>query len=176
MKKTKTVAFSNLVIAILLLIFEGWAYYQTLGFKTVKGEYVQPATFPQVMICGMTIFTVILLVQSCIKVFKGMKPTDYENAPAPSLNPFKNKGIAAALFVIALCVLYVMLFKNLGYVLVSAIISVIIMVLIGKREPVTVVLVSVLVPLVMWFVFYKLLTVNIPMGALQFLRDIVDKI
>ena len=40
----------------------------------------------------------------------------------------------------------------------------------------TLVLVSVLVPLVMWLVFYKLLTVNIPMGVLQPLRDLVDKL
>ena len=38
------------------------------------------------------------------------------------------------------------------------------------------VLVSILVPLGMWLVFYKVLTVNIPMGPLQFLRDLVDKI
>jgi hypothetical protein len=39
-----------------------------------------------------------------------------------------------------------------------------------------VVLVSLLVPLVMWLIFYKLLTVNIPMGVLQPLRDLVDKL
>ena len=38
-----------------------------------------------------------------------------------------------------------------------------------------VVLIAVLVPLGMWLVFYKLLQVNIPMGVLQFLRDLVDK-
>ena len=37
-------------------------------------------------------------------------------------------------------------------------------------------LVSILVPLLMWFVFYKLLTVNIPMGVLQPLRDLIDLI
>ena len=72
--------------------------------------------------------------------------------------------------------LYTALFDKLGYVLVSAIVSIIIMWLIGKRKPVTVVLVSVLVPLVMWIVFYKLLSVNIPMGVLQPLRDLIDKI
>ena len=75
-----------------------------------------------------------------------------------------------------LCVLYTLLFDRLGYVLVSALICMIIMWLIGKRKPLTVVLVSVLVPLVMWFIFYKLLTVNIPMGVLQPLRDLVDKL
>lgn len=176
MPKTKTKAFSNLVISIILLAFEVWAYIQSTGFRQVKGAYVQASTFPQIMIIGMAIFTVVLLAQSIVKLTAGMKPDDPDNAPAPTLNPFKDKGVGAALLVIALCVAYVLLFEKLGYVLVSALVSMIIMWLIGKRNPVTVVLVSVLVPLVMWLIFYKLLTVNIPMGVLQPLRDLVDKL
>ena len=48
--------------------------------------------------------------------------------------------------------------------------------LIGKRNWVQMVLVSVLVPLLMWLVFYKVLTVNIPLGPLNFLRTLVDMI
>ena len=47
---------------------------------------------------------------------------------------------------------------------------------IGKRNWVQMVLVSVLVPLLMWLVFYKVLTVNIPLGPLNFLRTLVDMI
>ncbi len=176
MPKTKTKAFSNLIISILLLAFEIWAYVESTGFRKVKGAYVQASTFPQIMIIGMMIFTVVLLIQSVIKLVRGMKPTDPDAEAAPVLNPIKNKGFGAALLVIALCALYNLLFDKLGYVLVSALISIIIMVLIGKRKPLTVILVSVLVPLVMWVVFYKLLTVNIPMGVLQPLRDLVDRI
>ena len=75
-----------------------------------------------------------------------------------------------------LCIFCVAAFKALGYVLVSAIVSAAIMVLIGKRNWLQIVLVSILVPLVMWLIFYKVLTVNIPMGVLQFLRDLVDMI
>lgn len=176
MPKTKSKAFSNLIISIILLAFEVWAYIQAAGFRQVKGAYVQASTFPQIMIIGMGLFTVVLLVQSIVKLTVGMKPDDFDNAPAPTLNPFKDKGIGAALVVIVLCVLYTLLFDRLGYVLVSALVSMIIMWMIGKRKPLTVILVSVLVPLVMWFIFYKLLTVNIPMGVLQPLRDLVDKL
>ena len=62
----------------------------------------------------------------------------------------------------------------LGYVLISAIVAAIIMWLIGKRDLKQIALVSILVPLLMWFVFYKLLTVNIPMGVLQPLKNLVD--
>ncbi len=176
MKKTQSKAFASLVCSVILLIFEVWTYIETTGFRVHKRAYVQPATFPQIMICGMLIFTVILFLQSLLKVTRGMKDGDPENELAPAINPLTNKGVAAAFFVIILCVIYTYLFDKLGYVLVSACISMIIMFLIGKRNFFTMILVSVLVPLIMWFIFYKMLTVNIPMGVLQPLRDLVDKI
>ena len=175
MKKTNTKAFANLVAAVILLVFEIWAYVQTLGFKVVKNAAVQPATFPQFMAIGMIAFTVVLLIQSITKLQK-MDPDDPMMEPAASINIFKNKGIQGAAFVIALCIAYAALFEVLGYVLASTIIAAIIMWLIGKRDVKQIILVSVLVPLLMWFVFYKLLTVNIPMGVLQPLRDLVDMI
>ena len=174
-KKTQTKAFASLVSSVILLIFEVWAYYETTSFKIHRRAFVQPATFPQIMIAGMFIFTVILFIQSFMKVTRGMKEEDPENALSESINPFTNKGVAAAFFVIILCVLYTMLFDELGYVLVSACISIIIMWLIGKRDLKIIIPVSILVPLIMWFIFYKMLTVNIPMGVLQPLRDFVDK-
>ena len=65
-----------------------------------------------------------------------------------------------------------------GFVLTEMlpIVAAIIMILIGKRDVKQIILVSVLVPLAMWLVFYKLLTVNIPMGVLQPLRDLIDLI
>ena len=173
MKKTQTKAFANLVASVILLVFEIWAYVQTLGFKVVKKAAVQPATFPQIMCIGMMIFTVILLLQSLLKLKKA-DPDDPMMEAAASINVLKNKGVQAALLVIVLCIAYAALFEVLGYVLVSTLIAAAIMWLIGKRDVKQVVLVSVLVPLLMWFVFYKLLTVNIPMGVLQPLKNLVD--
>ena len=173
MKKTQTKAFANLVASVILLVFEIWAYWQTLGFKIVKKAAVQPATFPQIMCIGMMIFTAVLLVQSIMKL-KKMDPDDPMIQPAASINLLKNKGVQAGAFVIVLCIAYAALFEVLGYVLISAIVAAIIMWLIGKRDIKQIALVSILVPLAMWLVFYKLLTVNIPMGVLQPLRDLVD--
>ena len=103
-------------------------------------------------------------------------PDDPMMEAAASINILKNKGVQAGAFVIVLCLAYAALFEVLGYVLVSAIIAAIIMWLIGKRDVKQILLVSILVPLLMWFVFYKLLTVNIPMGVLQPLRTLVDMI
>ena len=175
MKKTQTKAFANLVSSVILLVFEIWAYVMTLDFKIVKKAAVQPATFPQIMCIGMMVFTVVLLVQSIIKLQK-MNPDDPMIQPAASLNLLGNKGVQAAAFVILLCIAYAALFEVLGYVLISTIVAAIIMILIGKRDVKQIVLVSVLVPLVMWLVFYKLLTVNIPMGVLQPLKNLVDMI
>ena len=175
MKKTQTKAFSNLITSSLLLCFEGWAWYQTTLIKTAKKAAVQPSAFPRIMIVGMAVFTVILLIQSIIKL-TSMKADDPLAAKAESVNPIRDRGVAAAFFMILLCCAYVYFFKGLGYVVVSFLLSGIIMYMIGLRKPVPLLLISSLVPLGMWLVFYKFLKVIVPMGVLQFLRDLVDKI
>ena len=174
-KKTQTKAFSNLVASIVLLCFEVWAWLQSGKIKVAKNAAVQPSTFPRIMIIGMAVFTVVLLIQSIIKL-SSMKAGDPLAEKAESLNFLKNNGVLAALFVILLCCVYVYFFKSVGYVVVSFLLSGIIMWLIGLRKPVPLLLISALVPLGMWLVFYKFLTVNIPMGWLQFLRDLIDKL
>ena len=175
MKKTKTQAFANLIGSMIFIAVGVWALIQTYSFQEVKNTYVQAAVFPQIMCVGMLIFAVILLIQSIIKLMT-MDENDPLAEPAASINFIKDKGVLAALFVMLLCALFVVFFKTLGYVVCGAVLCFVIMVLIGKRNWLQMVLVSILVPLGMWLVFYKVLTVNIPMGPLQFLRDLVDKI
>ena len=175
MKKTKTQAFANLIGSLIFIAVGVWALIQTYSFQEVKNTYVQAAVFPQIMCVGMVIFAVILLIQSIIKLMT-MDENDPLAEPAASINFIKDKGVLAALFVMLLCALFVVFFKPLGYVVCGAVLCFVIMVLIGKRNWLQMVLVSILVPLGMWLVFYKVLTVNIPMGPLQFLRDLVDMI
>ena len=175
MKKTKTQAFANLIGSLIFIAVGVWALIQTYSFQEVKNTYVQAAVFPQIMCVGMLIFSVILLIQSIIKLMT-MDENDPLAEPAASINFIKDKGVLAALFVMLLCALFVVFFKPLGYVVCGAVLCFVIMVLIGKRNWLQMVLVSILVPLGMWLVFYKVLTVNIPMGPLQFLRDLVDMI
>ena len=175
MKKTKTQAFANLIGSLIFIAVGVWALIQTYSFQEVKNTYVQAAVFPQIMCVGMLIFAVILLIQSIIKLMT-MDENDPLAEPAASINFIKDKGVLAALFVMLLCALFVAFFKPLGYVVCGAVLCFVIMVLIGKRNWLQMVLVSILVPLGMWLGFYKVLTVNIPMGPLQFLRDLVDMI
>lgn len=175
MKKTQTMAFANLIGAVFFLALGVWALIQTFSFGEIKNTYVQAAVFPQIMIVGMLIFSAVLLVQSVVKLVT-MKAGDPLAAPAQSINFIKNKGVLAALCVIVLCVVFVALFKTMGYILCASIVSFAIMFMIGKRNWVQMILISVLVPLGMWFVFYKVLTVNVPMGPLKFLADLVDMI
>ena len=168
--KMKTMAFSNLVGSIIFLAIGIWAWLQTDNFPEVANTYVQASTFPRV------IFSVVLLIQSIFKLMGTIKPTDPVAVEVGTLNPLKDKGVAAAYLVMLLCVLFAALFKSCGYILCAVVLSMIIMFLIGKRNWVQMVLVSVLVPLLMWLVFYKVLTVNIPLGPLNFLRTLVDMI
>ena len=174
-KKMQTAAFANLIGALLFLAGGIWALTQTYGFQEVKSAFVQPATFPRIMIYGLLIFSVMLLIQSVYKLMT-MKEEDPLAAPAESINVIKDKGVQAALLVVVLCAAFVALFNTLGYVLCGAVVSLIIMFLIGKRNWVQMILISFLVPLAMFIVFYKVLTVNIPMGPLTFVRNLLDMI
>ena len=60
MKKTQTVAFANLIGSIFFIILGIWAWIKAGTFDEVQNTYVQPSTFPRVMITGMLIFAVVL--------------------------------------------------------------------------------------------------------------------
>ena len=173
--KYNTKAFSDLIGGILFLALGVWALAQTFGFQQLKNNPVQPALFPQIMSIGLIIFSILVVIQSALKL-KTMKEDDPMAEATASINIVKNKGVQAAVLVIVLCILFVLLFKTLGYVLCAAIIGIVIMYLIGKRDIKIMLAVGILVPLLMWFVFYKVLAVNIPMGVLQPLKDLVDMI
>ena len=175
MKKTHTQAFSNLIGALIFLALGIWALAKTSGFQVIRNAYVQPATFPKIMSTGLIIFSAIVVIQSVLKL-KNMDENDPLAAPAASINVLKNKGVQGAVIVIALCIAFVALFDVLGYVVCSAVVGIVIMYLIGKRDPKIMLAVGILVPLGMWFIFYKVLAVNIPMGILQPLKDLIDMI
>ncbi len=174
-KKTQTVAFANLIGSLLFLALGVWAWFQMATLQEVKDTFAQPSAFPQIMATGLIIFSVVLLIQSVIAL-TAKKPNEQLMEKAASINVLKDKGVQAALVVIVLCAAFVLLFKPLGYILTGALVSMTIMWLIGKRNPVQMVLVSVLVPLGMWLIFYKVLTVKIPLGPLTFLQDLLDLI
>lgn len=174
-KKTQSLAFANLVASVLFIVLGIWGITQMLNLQTVKDTYAQPNVFPIAMIVGMLIFSVILFIQSILKLSK-MDVNDPNVDKAESINFIKDKGVQGALIVIALCVAFVLLFRPLGYVLDAAIIGFIIMALIGKRNWAVMILVSILVPFIMWLLFFKLLSVNIPMGPLTFLKDLIARI
>lgn len=171
--KINTKAFSNLIGGIVFCALGVWALIQTFGFQQLKNNPVQPALFPQIMSIGLIIFSAIVILQSALKL-STLKEGDPIAEPTGSINILKNKGVQAAVLVIALCILFVALFDMLGYVLCSAAIGIVIMYLIGKRDVKVMLLVGILVPLGMWLVFYKFLSVNIPMGVLQPLKDLID--
>lgn len=173
--KFNTVAFANLIGSVVFLLIGIVGWIMTTRFQVVKGNFVQPADFPKIMIIGLLFFAAILFIVSILKLIN-MKDDDPEAAPAPILNPVKDRGMQASLIVIAICIAFVALFSILGYVIVSALACLIIMFLIGKRNWKVMILVSILVPLGMWLLFYTLLKVNIPLGPLTFLRDLVDMI
>ena len=48
--KKKSLAFANLIGAVLFLALGVWAWFKADGFQKVKGSYVQPSSFPRIKI------------------------------------------------------------------------------------------------------------------------------
>ena len=84
-KKTQSKAFSNLIASFVLIAFELWGWFQSGKIKTAKNAAVQPWTFPRIMIIGMAVFTVVLLIQSIIKL-SSMKQEDPLAAKAQAMS------------------------------------------------------------------------------------------
>lgn len=180
-KKTQTNAFANLIGGIIFLVGGIWAWIKAASFQEVRNTYVQPAAFSKIMTVGMLIFAAALIIQSIwalLTMDKAAEDSALMEGPlvekAPTLNVLKNKGLQGAFLVMILSIIYTLLFKPLGYVLDSFLLSMAIMYLIGKRNPVQMILLSAIIPLVMFVIFYQVLKVNIPMGPLQFIRDFLD--
>ena len=180
-KKTQTNAFANLIGGLIFLAGGIWAWIKAESFQEVRNTYVQPAAFSKIMTVGMIIFAVALIIQSVWALIRMDKAAPdsalmegYLPEKAPSLDILHDKGLQGAVLVMILGIIYTLLFKPLGYVLDSFFLSMAIMYMIGKRKPVQMILISFLVPLAMFVIFYQVLKVNIPMGPLKFLRDFLD--
>lgn len=164
MKKMKTQAFANLICA---LIFAGIAVYAivvSMGFRQFKNSTVNPSVFPQIMAGGLLVCAVILLIQSIIRL-----PKDTTQAPTLSL---RDRGIRHMLLCIVITIAYTFLWEYVGFLILATITMMILMYLIDMRKPVLMIVVSVVLPVVIWLLFYKVLSIAVPLGPLEIIYDV----
>ena len=165
MKKTQTTAFASIVTSLIFIAIGVYAIIASYAFRTVNNTTVQPATFPRIMAWAMVICAVIVLVMNAVKLGRAT-----EKAETLSL---RDRGVRGALICLLISMAYYLLWEPVGFLILAPITMFVLMYLIDMRNYLTMVIVSIVLPVVMWLLFYKVLNIQAPLGPLEVLYDFI---
>lgn len=161
--KTKSMAFANIVTSLVFIALGVYAVVESYSFRIVHNSAVQPAAFPRFMAWAMIICAVVVLVMNVVKLER-----DTEKAPGLSL---KDRGIRGALYCLVVSLVFYFLWEPVGFFILAPIVMFVLMYLIDMRNYGMMAIVAIVLPLVMWLLFYKVLSISIPLGPLEIIYD-----
>lgn len=156
-------AFANIVTSSIFILLGIYAVVASYSFRIVNNTTVQPADVPRFMAWAMMICASVVLVMNAVKLGR-----DQEKAPRMSL---KERGMRGVLYCLITSIVYWLLWEPVGFLILAPLTMFVLMYLIDMRNYGTMVLVSLLLPLVMWLLFYKALSISIPLGPLEWIYD-----
>ena len=162
MKRTKRMSFANIVGALIFIAIGVYAIVKSLGFKHFKNSTVDPSAFPQIMATGLIVCSIVLLVMNIMSK---------EEKKAPSLS-LRNRGIVHALLCALVAVLYVVLWEPVGFLVLAPVSLFVLMYLIDMRNYKVMIIVSITLTLIVWLLFYKVLSISVPLGFLEVIYDV----
>lgn len=165
MKKTQSMAFASIITSIVFILIGIYAIIVSCSFRLVNNTVVQPAEFPRIMAWAMIVCSAVVLVMNAVKLGR-----DTEKAPTLSL---KDRGIRGALYCVIVAFVYYLLWEPVGFFILAPITLFGLMYLIDMRNYGTMAIVSVVLPLVMWLLFYKALSISVPLGPLEIVYDYI---
>ena len=162
----------ELIINILLVVFLGVSYFTNVleapvPAKVQKNPYAfQPDTWPKVIIILLEICLIINIIQ-IIRKNKGKESFTLKAFVATIPEFFKSKMF---LGIIILTVASFVL-ETLGFVLTAILVLFFYGWLLGAKNIPTLAIASVLIALVLYIIFSGMLSVNLPRGTVEFLRN-----
>lgn len=148
---------ANLICGITCILFSLWVWFETASFPEDKNVNINSDFFPRMMAIG-------LIIASLSMIFTSVMSKKEEIIGTLSL---KNSGIQRALICLVLTILVAVLLKPVGFIIVSIVYAFIMMYILGDRKWIRMIIVSILVPLLIFFLFSKLLGITLPLGILK---------
>ena len=155
---------ANIVAAIIGMLFALAAFLKTLTFKKFTNVPVGPEFFPQILAIALFICCLILFITSILK------KDDKEKAP--TISPL-NKDMQKLLAGLLVIVVYALLWEVIGFIIATPIAVFVMIFILGRRNYLTMAIVSVAATVVIFCAFKFLLKIEMPMG---FLEDILYSI
>lgn len=117
----------------------------------VVSQYSKPSTFPSILAAAIVVLSAAVVIRNVFFI-----KDDYRK------KPFNKRSAIRVLLMIALCALYISVIRSAGYLITTILFLVGSLLLFGERKPVTVILVSILVPISLYVLFYYFLQVRLP--------------
>ncbi len=120
---------------------------------------ISASFFPTLVAAIMILCSISMLIKALIK------PKSYEPLTAE-----QKRGYLRGLLTILVCLLYVMLFKPLGYIPSSMLAVFALMIIFGNRRWPVIIVITVLFPILLYVAFRYGLRIRLPVGILTFLK------
>ena len=140
-----------------IFLFVASTKFIVLGPRTQVG----PAFWPQILLGGIIILTIIWLVKFILTKYKSTKG----NILAINPEKIEPRGFIRLSLVITLCLAYVFVMEWGGFLLSTPIFQVLILLALGIRKLTTLIVTPVLLTGVLFGIFIKILHIPLPRGA-----------
>ena len=150
------------VTFVCILVLAGLYFWATEKLPSLEiGDPLGPKAFPRLLVVALLITAAILLYE----IIKGRKPA---SASSVSLTPGASREAAYIVVagVVVWTFLYFLVFERLGYVIATSLYLLVLTSFLHRGKWVTNVLTSVLFASVSYYMFVKLLGVNLAPGIL----------
>lgn len=144
----------NIILAVVLILFGCFYSYLTLHLPDRNLPNTLGSSFmPWVLVTCLYGLSILLLLQACFK--RTPETCDY------AISKKEGQGV---LFLVVIVVAYIKAMAFLGFLLVTPVFLVVLMLTIGARRWKEVVLTSTLVPLGIYLFFQKVFQIILPAG------------
>ena len=149
-------------VPVFLIVFTGMVYWEATTFPTVA------ARFPKLLIASMFLLSLIFLVQE-------WKNRNVAHEEAPEKETMEPAGAVAfelvsptarQILIIASMLVYMILLKYLGFLIATFLFLLVQFSLLGYRKKFTILMVSVCITVVTFFVFKKIFLIMFPEGVI----------
>ncbi len=149
---------ANIVSAVVGMLFSLAAFLKTLSFKKFTNVPVGPEFFPRILCAALFICCLILLVTNILR--------KDDKSKAPTISPL-DKDMQKCLLALAVIVVYAFLWNVIGFILATPIALFAMMLILGRRNYLTMAVVSLSADAVIFCAFKFLLKIEMPMGFLD---------
>ena len=153
----------DITAAAFLILFAGWIIWQTRNFEFPMGLGIgyNPAIYPQLLMIFLLILSLILLIQGILgKPSSRDGEQEGEDYLVLSAEALITLGILSTAIV-----LYSIFVEILGFLLLTPFWVVVMMAAAGERKWTKIFLVGILATGLIYYVFWKLIYVQLPLGS-----------